>query len=71
VGVKHVKVFGDSQLVVQQMLEEYQCLDGILNYYLERCWDIVRSFDNFNIRHKSRHKNFRANGLHRKLHVIE
>jgi hypothetical protein len=27
-GVKHVKAFGDSQLVVQQVLEEYQCFDG-------------------------------------------
>jgi hypothetical protein len=34
-GVKHVNAFGDSQLVVQQILEEYQCLDGTLNSYLE------------------------------------
>ena len=30
--------FGDSQLVVQQVLEEYQCFDGTLNSYLEKCW---------------------------------
>jgi ribonuclease HI len=36
-GVKHVNVFGDSQLVVQQILEEYQCLDDTLNSYLEKC----------------------------------
>jgi ribonuclease HI len=40
-GMKHVKVFSDSQLVVQQILEEYQCLDGTLNGYLERCCDII------------------------------
>ena len=34
-GVKHVKALGDSQLVVQQVLEKYQCLDGTLNNYLE------------------------------------
>jgi hypothetical protein len=34
-GVKHVKELGDSQLVVQQVLEKYQCLDGTLNNYLE------------------------------------
>jgi ribonuclease HI len=56
-----VKVFGDSQLVVQQILEEYQCLDGTLNGYLEKCWDIIRSFDEFDIRHISRTKNCRAN----------
>jgi ribonuclease HI len=35
--VKNVKAFGDSQLVVQHVLEEYQCLDGTLNSYLEKC----------------------------------
>jgi hypothetical protein len=48
-GVKHVRAFGDSQLVIQQILEEYQCLDGTLNSYLEKCWDIIHSFDEFNI----------------------
>jgi ribonuclease HI len=52
-GVKHVKAFGDSQLVVQQVLGEYQCLDGALNEYLEKCWDIIHSFDEFNIQHIS------------------
>jgi hypothetical protein len=50
-GVKHVKVFGGSQLVVQKILEEYQCLDGTLNSYLEKCWDIIFSFDEFDIWH--------------------
>jgi hypothetical protein len=62
-GVKHVKAFGDSQLVVQQVLGEYQCLDGTLNVYLEKCWDIIDSFDEFNIRHISRVENCRANNL--------
>jgi hypothetical protein len=39
-----VKAFGDSHLVVQHVLEEYQCLDGTLNSYLEKCWDIIHSF---------------------------
>jgi hypothetical protein len=39
-----VKVFGNSQLVFQQILEEYQYLDGTLNSYLEKSWDIIRSF---------------------------
>jgi ribonuclease HI len=58
-----VKVFGDSQLVVQQILEEYQYLDGTLKSYLEKCWDIIRSFDEFHIRHISRAENCRANNL--------
>ena len=62
-GVKHVKAFGDSQLVVQQVLEEYQCLDGTLNGYLDKCWDIIQSFDEFNIQHISKVENCRANNL--------
>jgi ribonuclease HI len=62
-GVKHVKSSGDSQLVVQQILEEYQCLDGTLNSYLEKCWDIICSFDEFHIRHITRAKNCRDNNL--------
>jgi hypothetical protein len=62
-GVKQVKAFGDSQLVVQQVLEEYQCFDGTLNNYLEKCWGIVHSFDEFSIRHISRVENHKANNL--------
>jgi ribonuclease HI len=61
--VKHMKAFGDSQLVVQQILKEYQCLDGTLNSYLKKCWDIIRSFDEFHIRHISRGENCRDNNL--------
>jgi ribonuclease HI len=62
-GVKHVKAFGDSQLIVPQILEECQCLDGTLNSYLEKCWDIIHSFDEFNIQHISMVENCRANNL--------
>jgi hypothetical protein len=62
-GVKHVKAFGDSQLVVQQVLEEYQCFYGTLNSYLEKSWGVIHSFDEFSIRHISRVENHRANNL--------
>jgi hypothetical protein len=62
-GVKHVKAFGDFQLVVQQVLEEYQCFDGTLNSYLEKCWGIIHSFDEFSIQRISRVENNRANNL--------
>jgi hypothetical protein len=32
-GVRDVDAFGDSQLVVQHVRRESQCLDGILNSY--------------------------------------
>jgi ribonuclease HI len=62
-GVKHVKAFGDSQLVVQQVLEEYQCLNGTLNSYLEKYWGIIHSFDEFSIRQIYMVENYRANNL--------
>jgi hypothetical protein len=37
--------------------------DVTLNGYLEKCWDIIHSFDEFNIRHISRVENCRANNL--------
>jgi hypothetical protein len=55
-----MNTFGDSQLVVQQVLEEYQWLDGSLNSYLQKCWDIIHSFDEFNIQHISRVENCRT-----------
>jgi hypothetical protein len=48
---------------VQQVLEEYQCFDGTLNSYNEKCWGIIHSFDEFSIRHISRVENHRANNL--------
>jgi hypothetical protein len=48
-GVKHVKVFGDSLLVVQQVSGIYQCFDGSLNAYLDKCLEIITSFDDFTI----------------------
>jgi hypothetical protein len=65
-----VRAFGDSHLVVQQILKEYQCLDGTLNSYLEKCWGIIHSFDEFNIRYVSRVENCRANIWHKTRQVI-
>jgi hypothetical protein len=62
-------VFGYSQLVVQQILEEYQCLDGVLNDYLKRCWDIIQSFDEFDIRYISRAEVTELMSWHMKLQV--
>jgi hypothetical protein len=45
------------------VLEEYQCFDGTLNSYLEKCWGIINYFDEFSIRHISRVENHRANNL--------
>jgi hypothetical protein len=41
----------------------FHFLDGILNDYLERCWDIIRSFNECDIQHISIVENSRANDL--------
>jgi ribonuclease HI len=61
--VKHVKAFGDSLLVVHQVSEKYQCLDGSLNVYIDKCLDIIARFDEFSIHHIYRHENSKPNDL--------
>jgi hypothetical protein len=45
--IKHVETFGDSLLVVQQVVDVFQCFDGSLNDYLEKCLEIIALFDDF------------------------
>jgi ribonuclease HI len=62
-GVKNVEAFGDSLLVVHQVSRKYQCLDGLLNAYLDKCFDVIARFDEFPIQHIYRHENSKANDL--------
>src|ERR1041385_1713710 len=62
-GVKDIDAFGDSLLVVQQFKGEFQCFDGLLNSYLDRCLDIIKTLDTFTISHIPREENSRANYL--------
>ena len=62
-GVKHIEVFGDSLLVVQQVSKVCQCYNGSLKAYLDKCLDIISSFDEFVIRHLPREENGQANAL--------
>jgi ribonuclease HI len=66
--VKHVESFGDSLLVVHQVSGKYQCLDGSLNAYLDKCLDIIARFDEFSIHHIYRHENSKANDLAQQAH---
>jgi hypothetical protein len=62
-GVKHVEAFGDSLLVVQQITGTFQCLNGSLNSYLDKCLRIISLFNDFTIHHVSRDENTVANDL--------
>jgi hypothetical protein len=39
--VKHVEAFGDSLLAMPQFSCIYQCFDGSLNAYLNKCLEIA------------------------------
>ena len=58
-GVKYVEAFGDSLLVVQQVSKVCQCYNGSLNAYLDKCLDIISSFNEFVIRYIPREENGR------------
>jgi hypothetical protein len=62
-GVKYVKVFGDLLLVVQQIADTFQCLDGSLNAYLDKCLEIIALFDDFTVQYDSRNENIVVNDL--------
>jgi ribonuclease HI len=61
--VKHVEVFGDLLLVVQQVNGVFQYFDGSLNVYLNKCLKIIALFDDFTVQHIFRDENTIANGL--------
>jgi ribonuclease HI len=62
-GARDVDVFEDSNLIVQQIIGDSQCLDGVLNSYRDRCLDIIKLFDTFSVKHIPREENSRANWL--------
>jgi hypothetical protein len=45
------------------MKGESQCLDGVLNAYLDECLDVVKALDTFHISHVPRKENGIANRL--------
>jgi hypothetical protein len=48
---------------VQQSASTFQCLNGSLNAYLDKCLEIIALFDDFIIQHVSRNENIVANDL--------
>jgi hypothetical protein len=62
-NVKHVEAFDDSLLVVHQVSRKYQCLDRLLNAYLDNGLDIIARFDEFSKHHIYRYENSKANDL--------
>ena len=55
--IKFLQVFGDSELVVNQVRGLNAVKNDILKSYRHRVWDLLENFDAFNILVVPRNKN--------------
>jgi hypothetical protein len=56
-------MFGDSNLIMQQVRGDSQSLDGVIYSYRDKCLDIIKLFHTFSIKHVPREENSRVNQL--------
>ena len=56
-GVKRLRAYSDSQLVVNQLKGEFEAKDLIMSEYLEKAKAIIARLDYFDIQHVPREKN--------------
>ena len=55
--VKNLKVFGDSQIIVDQVRKRIHCNSPHLVRYQHELWNLIDIFDSFNITYIPRGKN--------------
>ena len=58
-----MEIFGDSMLVINQLIGEYECKDDILRIYHEECLQLLREFKKVTIEHVPKFYNSDANRL--------
>jgi ribonuclease HI len=58
-----IEVFGDSQLIINQLISLYECKDEILRDYYEKCQSLIDEFLIVTIKHIPRAQNQEANRL--------
>jgi ribonuclease HI len=63
VKAEAVEIFGDSQLVINQLLGLYECKDDVLREYYESCQRLLDCFSSVVIKHIPRNHNQEANRL--------
>ena len=52
-----VEIFGDSELVINQLIGQYECKNNILKRYFEECKELLKSFQLVNLHHIPREHN--------------
>ena len=63
IGADAVEIFGDSMLVVNQLIGIYECKDDILRVYHEECCRLLREFKKVTIEYVPKLYNGDANRL--------
>ena len=63
IGVDAIEIFGDSMLVVNQLISIYECKDHILRIYHEECCRLLKEFKKVIIEHVPKLYNGDANRL--------
>jgi ribonuclease HI len=63
VKAEAIKIFGDSQLIINQLLDLYECKDDILRKYYEDCRKMLDYFPSMVIEHVPSNHNQEANRL--------
>ena len=63
IGADAVEIFGDSMLVVNQLISIYECKDDILRVYHEECCRMLKEFKKVTIEHVPKFYNGDANRL--------
>jgi hypothetical protein len=61
--VKYLKVFGDSEIIVRQVRNTIHCMSPHLKSYQQEVWNLLYSFDAFNINSIPRDQNIDADIL--------
>ncbi|XP_071901097.1 uncharacterized protein [Coffea arabica] len=62
-GASHILVYSDSQLVVCQILGEYEASEEVMHRYLSKVLQLATHFESFEIQRISRSQNRRADAL--------
>jgi len=63
VKAESIEIFGDSQLMINQLLSLYECKDDVLKRYYVECRELLNYFSSMIIKHIPRNENQEANRL--------
>ena len=63
-GIKRLKVFTDSQLIIGQIRSQFEAKDFIMTQYLQNIKDLAKSFEDLEVIQIPRSENVRADALY-------